>query len=81
MKQLLYFSAPWCQPCRQLKPIMEQISNAYPVEIVDVENSPLSQKYNIRSVPTVILLKNGQELRRFIGLKTFDQITNFIGND
>ena len=70
MKQYLYFSAPWCGPCRMLGPIMSEVSNTIPVQKVNIdEESATAQQYNVRSIPTVVLLENGQEVKRMIGVK------------
>ena len=59
MKQLMYFTAPWCGPCRQLGPIMEDLSSQVVVKKVDVDSNPdLAQKYGIRNVPTVVLTED-----------------------
>jgi len=69
MKQFIYFSAIWCGPCKMLGPVMEEIaSEGYNVQKVDVDsNTELSQKYGIRSIPTVILTVNGEEVSRKVG--------------
>ena len=55
MKEYLYFSAAWCQPCKMLSPVMEQVGNTIPVKKINVdEQSDLAQRYGIRSVPTVV---------------------------
>jgi len=70
MKQYLYFSAPWCGPCRMLGPIMSEVNNTIPVQKVNIdEDSATAQQYNVRSIPTVVLLENGQEVKRIIGVK------------
>ena len=70
MKQYLYFSAPWCGPCRMLGPIMSEVNNTIPVQKVNIdEDSATAQQYNVRSIPTVVLLENGQEVKRLIGAK------------
>ena len=70
MKQYLYFSAPWCGPCRMLGPIMSEVSNTIPVQKVNIdEDSATAQQYNVRSIPTVVLLENCQEVKRMIGVK------------
>ncbi len=64
---LLQFSADWCGPCRMLTPIIEGLSQEYEengVKVtlgkVNVDLSPeLGQKYSVRNIPTVLLLKNG----------------------
>ena len=69
MKKLLYFSASWCGPCRQLGPIMEEVAQQATVQKVDVDTQPeLAQQYGIRNVPTVVLTSNGVEVIRKVGL-------------
>ena len=74
MKEYLYFSAPWCNPCKMLSPVMEQVSNTIPVNKINVDEQPdFAQKYGIRSVPTVVLLEGGQEVKRHIGVKNLNE--------
>lgn len=77
----LKFQASWCSPCKQLAPIMEQVKqHGIKVEEIDVDDqSYLAEKYNIRSVPTVILTDDkGSEINRLIGVKyTNEYIENF----
>ena len=69
MKKLIYFSASWCGPCRQLGPIMEEVAQQATVQKVDVDAQPeLAQQYGIRNVPTVILTSNNVEVIRKVGL-------------
>ena len=75
MKEILYFSAPWCQPCRNFKPIMESVNNSMPVRFINVDENPqLSAQYNVRSVPMLVFLKDGQEADKTIGVLTEMQI-------
>lgn len=69
--KLLYFSAPWCGPCKMLGPIMERVAQTIPVEKVLVDDDPeLASKYAVRSIPTVIVVdENGVELERTLGNK------------
>lgn len=77
MKQYLYFSAPWCGPCRMLGPIMERVNNSIPVQKVNVdENSEMAQQYNVRNIPTVVLLENGQEVKRIVGARSEAEYLN-----
>jgi thioredoxin 1 len=70
MKQYLYFSAPWCGPCRMLGPVMQRVNNTIPVQKINVdEQSEMAIQYNVRNIPTVVLLENGQEVKRIIGAK------------
>jgi len=75
MKQVLYFSAPWCGPCRTFKPVMESLQSEMSITFIDVDSSPqTSQQYNVRSVPTVLILENGVEKRRLVGAKPLAEI-------
>lgn len=70
----LYFSAPWCGPCRTLGPIMNEVATQVPVTKIDVDSDyELAQKYNVRNVPTVILVKTEEhgesEVKRFVGVQ------------
>ena len=67
----LYFSAPWCGPCKAFSPIMEQVSLEVGVEKINVdENQAMSTQYSIRSVPTVILVDGtGKEITRHVGIQ------------
>jgi len=82
MKKLLYFSASWCGPCRTFGPIMDKISQSgIPIQKVDVETDlELVQSFSILNVPTVILVQNGQEVKRFSGVKTEQQVKDFYNN-
>ena len=74
MKEYLYFSAPWCGPCKMLSPVMEQVGNTIPVNKINVdEQSDLAQRYGIRSVPTVVLLENQIEVKRIMGVKPMNE--------
>ena len=74
MKEYLYFSAPWCSPCKMLSPVMEQVSNTIPVNKINVDEQPdFAQRYGIRSVPTVVLLEGGLEVKRHIGVKPINE--------
>ena len=75
MKQILYFSATWCGPCKNFKPIMESVSNSIPVQFIDVDQNPtLSAQYSIKSIPTLVFLKNGQEINKKPGVLSESQV-------
>lgn len=72
---VLDFSATWCGPCKQLAPIIEELSNEYEGRIAvgkcDIEEADdLTAEYGIRNVPTVIFIKNGQIVDKFVGSKS-----------
>jgi len=79
MKQLWYFTADWCAPCKALGPTMERITAITPVNKVNIDyEADVIQKYGVRNIPTVILVENGQEVRRFTGNKSYNEVINFI---
>jgi thioredoxin 1 len=72
MKQILYFTAPWCQPCQVLGPIMDDLSNQFPERIkkVNIDYDPeLPQKYSVKNIPTTIVFENGKEIERKVGVQ------------
>ena len=83
MSKLLYFSAPWCGPCRMLGPTMEQAAQELPVQKVLVDDEPdLATQYGIRNIPTIIKVDdNGVEQKRIMGLQTLDQIKEFYNGN
>ena len=79
MKQLFYFSAEWCVPCQTLGPIMDQISTQITVQKFNIDyEADLITKYGVRNIPTVVLVENEQEVRRFTGVRTYNDIIRFI---
>ena len=81
MKQLFYVFASWCQPCKSLSPIMEQISKTTPVRKINVEYEPdVINRFGVSNVPTVILIENEREIRRFVGIKSYNEVINWINN-
>ena len=70
MKKLLYFSAEWCEPCKQLDILMEELSQeGINVQKVDVDTNPdAAEGFGIKTVPTVVLTVNDIDSGRKIGL-------------
>jgi len=82
---LVDFSAEWCGPCRMLGPVLEQLKNRVGDKVriikIDVDKNPeLAYKYNVRSVPTLILFRNGLILWSGVGVKTADYLENVVNN-
>lgn len=76
-KVLLQFTAEWCGPCKKLSPLVEELTiNKFKVDVDDCTN--LSKKFSIRSVPTLVLLENGVEVKRFTGLMKKNDLDSFV---
>lgn len=74
---LVDFWATWCMPCKMMAPVLnnlsEELTGNAAVRKLDVDqNRTVSAKYGIRSIPTMVLFKNGKEVNRFVGVKTKD---------
>ena len=76
---LVDFWAEWCGPCKMQLPILEKISDEIPsIKICKInvdENTDLAVKFGIRSIPTMMVFKNGEKVEQFIGLKNKKELS------
>jgi thioredoxin 1 len=80
---LVDFWAPWCPPCRQIAPVVEQLAgeNAGTIKIgkLNVDEAPTSaQNYGVSSIPTLMLFKNGEVVNRLVGLQPKSRLQEAI---
>ena len=80
MKTVFYFTADWCQPCKKVKPIVEDMKKeGFQFQMVDADYEQLLVKqFKVSSIPTFILLKDGKEINRITGAKTRGELEDFI---
>ena len=82
MKQVYYFTADWCGPCKKVRPIVEELNrdqSEVKFQMIDVDSEgELARTFEVKSIPTFILIEDGQEVNRFTGAKTKKDLENFI---
>ena len=78
-KVLVDFYATWCGPCKMLGPILENYqSNIKTIKVDTDEFSELAREYGIMSIPTLVLIENGKEIKRNIGFINEDELEEFL---
>jgi thioredoxin 1 len=80
---LVDFYADWCGPCRMLSPIIESVADSLSGQInvvkVDVDKSPnLARRFNVKGIPTLLVVKDGNVVNRKTGMGTREQLLEFI---
>lgn len=79
---IVYFTAPWCAPCRQLAPTLEQLQAANPALVIGKvnvdENKELAKAAGLRSVPTLMLVRRGETKGMLVGNQPLQRLQEFI---
>ena len=79
---ILYFTADWCNPCKQTKPIVEDLNREQIMAkffIIDVDSDiEMAKDFEIKSVPTFVVMKDNLEIHRTTGAKTRQQLEELI---
>ena len=75
---LIDFRAPWCGPCQMVLPIIgelaEEVTDAKICKVNVDENIELAQKFRVMSIPTLLVVKNGEVVKREVGARSKDEI-------
>lgn len=83
-KVLVDFYADWCGPCKSFGPIFEEFSNEnsdVKCVKINVDESTISRKYKVMSIPTVILFKDGEVCDRFVGVMQKRDLVEFVNKN
>lgn len=80
---LVDFWAEWCGPCRRVTPMLEQMAPNYAgkatIAKCNVDDAPgLAQEYGVGSIPTLIVMKDGAEVKRFIGITPVEELSKAL---
>jgi thioredoxin len=84
VKHILYFTADWCNPCKKVKPIVEELNRDSSVkfQFIDVDQEiEMAKNMNVRSIPTFIVIDNGSEVKRVTGAQTKEQLEGLISDE
>lgn len=79
--KLLKFSASWCGPCKMLTNTIESVKNDIPYEIEEIdidENTEMTTKFQVRGVPTLVLMNGDSEVKRTSGAMSASQLKEFL---
>ena len=80
------FWAPWCAPCRMMGPVIEQLATEYDgkakVGKVNVdEETGLAQQFQVMSIPTIVLMKNGKVINQLIGVRSKAELESLLSSN
>ncbi len=80
---LVDFRASWCQPCAMLAPVLSEVAELYEGKIkvgkINIDNElAITMKYSVTSVPTLVMIKDGEEVDRSVGLIPLEELKAFV---
>ena len=81
--ELLDFYADWCGPCQMMKPVMEDFEQVHPeIKVTKVnidEEEELAEKYGVSGIPCLVVVKDGEEVKRAVGMQSMKKLEKLVG--
>jgi thioredoxin 1 len=85
MRTILYFTADWCNPCKKVRPIVDELNREQTqvkFQIIDVDDEmEMARMWNVSSIPTFIVITYGTEKYRATGAQTKEQLEALMSNE
>lgn len=81
--ELLDFYADWCGPCQMMKPTMEEFEKLHPeikVTAINIDdNEDKAEEYHVSSIPCLVVIKDGEEVNRAVGVQSLKKLEKLVG--
>jgi len=85
MRHVLYFTADWCNPCKKVRPIVEELNREVSdvkFQIIDVDSEgEFARRFEVKSIPTFILIEDSVEVNRLTGAQTKEKLLEMLNDE